>query len=98
MVSLLSTFDMDTTTVCPDTQTPLSSPYLTPSMQPILLQDLQKVLLDIIKAVSKAPDSASLFDSLDQATSKPTEVDQARVKASKLDYKAVNEMCVLEWL
>ena len=67
-------------------------------MPPISLQDLQKVLVEINKAVSKLPDSVNLFDSLDQTTSKSSEADQPRVRASKLDYKAVNEMCVSKWL
>ena len=44
------------------------------------------------------PESANLFDSLGQATSKPSEADQTRVRASKLEHKAVNEMCGLKWL
>lgn len=73
-------------------QTPPSSPCLTPT-QPISIKDLQKVLVEINKAVTKLPDSEDLFDSLDQ-TSKSSEADKPRVRASKLDYKAVNEMCV----
>lgn len=75
-------------------QTPPSSPCLNPSLHPISLQDLQKVLVEINKAASKLPDSVNLLDSLDQTTSKSSEADQPRIRASKLDYKAVNEMCV----
>lgn len=74
-------------------QTPPSSPCLTPT-QPISIKDLQKVLVEINKAVTKLPDSDDLSDSLDQTTSKSSEADKPRVRASKLDYRAVKEMCV----
>jgi hypothetical protein len=69
------------------------TPCLTPT-QPISIQDLQKVLVEINKAVAKLPDSVNPFDSLDQTTSRSSEANKPRVRASKLDYKAVNEMCV----
>jgi hypothetical protein len=77
-------------------QTPPSSPCLNPSAQPISLQDLQSVLVEINKAVTKLPDNVNLDESLDQSP-KSSEAIQQRVRASKLDYKAVNEMCVSKW-
>jgi hypothetical protein len=44
--------------------------------------------VEINKAVAKLPDSVNPFDLLDQTTSKSSEEDKSRVKASKLDYKA----------
>jgi hypothetical protein len=69
------------------------APCLTPT-QPISIQDLQKVLVEINKAVANLPDSVNPFDSLNPTTSKLSEADKPRVRASKLDYKAANEMCV----
>jgi hypothetical protein len=77
-------------------QTPPSSPCLNPSTQPVSLKDLQSVLVEINKAVAKLPDDVGPCESLDQ-TPESGEAVQQRVRASKLDYKAVNEMCVSKW-
>ena len=76
------------------TQTPPSSPCLKPSTQPISIQDLQKVLVAINKSVAKVPDSLGLLDSLEQTAPKSSEQDRTRVRASKFEFKAINEMFV----
>ena len=77
-------------TIYHQAQTPPKSPYLFPSKQPISLEDLQKVLVEINKAVGKLPDSVNLSGALDQNTS--AESDKPRLRASKLEYKAVDEV------
>jgi hypothetical protein len=69
----------------PTTSNHASSPVLSPSTQPILLRDLQKVLVEINRAVGKLPDSTNLSE-------ESSEPKKPRVRASKVEYTAVNEM------
>jgi hypothetical protein len=71
-------------------KTPPGSPYLSPSTRPISIQDFQKVLVNLIKTAGNSSESFDMFGPSEQATSAKS--DNPRLRASKLEFKAVDEV------
>ena len=82
---------MTQSTAFTPTQTPPSSPSLRPDL-PIhgfSLNDLKAVLVDLHKTIAKLPEKDSSFSILGGPLD--VQLDKPRIKASKLDFKVVDE-------
>lgn len=76
---------------CLRSYTPPDSPRLTPSSQVVTVELLGQVLVKLIQAAQKA-DTIDRSEDAKPGAAENTEIGESKTRASKMEYKTVNEM------